>query len=115
MSLVTVYVIEWYDSADQSLGGAECSFRPGEGRVRHATIGPPGPVRPPGYPHSARTVERLEVAAPAGWELDDPDRPCWLVNRRAGRPGRLDAGGVYLCAVRGSAGFAVAAPLAAAG
>ena len=111
MSFVTVYVIEWFNSAGQSLGGTDFSFVPGEGRVRYATIGPPGKVHPPGYPHSARTVERVEVIIPPGWEIDDAVRPSWLINRRGGRPERLEAAGVYLRAVRRSSGFATAEPV----
>jgi hypothetical protein len=108
---VTVYVIEWYTSACEPLGGTDFSFAPGEGRVRYATIGPPGKVHPPGYPHAARTVERLEVAVPAGWELDDTARPSWLINRRDGTAERLEAADVYIRAVRGSAGFSVTDPV----
>jgi hypothetical protein len=111
LSFVTVYVIEWYNSAGQALGCEDYSFAPGEGRTRYATIGPPGRIHPPGYPHAARTVERLMVAIPSGWVLDDPDHPAWLVNPQSVRPERLEAAGVYLRAVRGSAGFSVTAPV----
>lgn len=108
MSYVTVYVIEWYNSAGRPLGGTDYSFSPGEGRLRYATVGLPGRVHPPGYPHSARTVGRVEIAVPHGWEIDDHDHPAWLINRRGGRPERLEAAGVYLRAARRSAGFSAA-------
>jgi hypothetical protein len=105
---LVVYLIEWSDSDGRPLGCEDYSFAPGEGRVRHATVGPPGRLPLSGYPHAARTVDRLMVAVPSEWALDNPDHPTWLVNRGNGRAERLEAACVYLRAARGSVGFALA-------
>jgi hypothetical protein len=102
---VVIYVVEWFDSAGRPVGQTDYLFSPGEGRVRYATVGRPARVHPPGYPHTCRGREQVAVVVPDGWALDDTERPAWLVNRRGGRPERLEAAGVYLRAVRGSAGF----------